>query len=248
MIEQHPIAAGPALQHRTRAGLLVLAFITAFSGAMMPGPLLVATIQQTAVQGMIAVFGLIAGHALLELVVVGLLMCGLRAVVARRRVRATIGIVGGLALVWMGADMIRSAGGLTLKLDGRSDVALSFPKLILLGIAVCAANPYFTGWWATIGVGQLAHMAPRTPTEYLAFYTGHEAADLTWYAFVGFLIVAGKHWLTDGVYQGLIVACAVMLVLLGLWFLVTGIRLLIMREAMPAESQRAGAPPLAPAD
>lgn len=79
--------------------LFLLAFVTGFSGAIMPGPLLVATIGQTTVQGFRAVIGLITGHAILELVIVGLLVGGLHAVINRPRVRGGIGLVGGAALL-----------------------------------------------------------------------------------------------------------------------------------------------------
>ena len=223
-------AGGPAIQPVSAvplARLFALAFITGFSGAMMPGPFLVAVIQQTAIQGFHAVIALVAGHALLELVTLGFLMLGLQAVIARPRVRGAIGLVGGAALVYMGIDMMRSAAGLRLNLDAAGGAVYSWPKLMLLGAAVCAANPYFTGWWATVGAGQLAHMAPRTAGEYMSFYLGHEASDLAWYSVVGLLVITGRRWLTDGVYRGLIIACAAILVLIGIRFLVTGFRFVL---------------------
>lgn len=214
-----------ALQRVGRPGrLFILAFITGLSGAMMPGPLLVAVIGQTAAQGFRAVIGLITGHALLEIVTVGLLIAGLQAVLARPRVRGAIGILGGTALVWMGLDMVRSAQGIELDLGAAAADVYSWPKLLVWGAAICLANPYFTGWWATIGAGQMAHMAPRTLAEYAAFYVGHEASDYAWYSVVGLIIVSGHHWLTDEIYHALIYACGVIVALMGVWFLYTGFR------------------------
>ncbi|MCX7019102.1 MAG: LysE family transporter [Candidatus Sumerlaeota bacterium] len=212
--------------------LFLLAFVTGFSGAAMPGPFLVAAIQQTAVQGMRAIFGLLAGHMLLELATVGLLALGLQAVILRRGVRGAAGIVGGLALFCMGAGMIRGAAGLSLNLEGSAGAACSMPQLMLLGAAVCAANPYYTGWWATIGAGQLAHMAIRTPTDYAVFYLGHLSADILWYGLVGLLVVTGRRWLTDDVYRSLIVSCAAILLAIAAWFLFAGFNLLRKREIM----------------
>ncbi len=206
--------------------LFLLAFVTGFSGAVMPGPLLVAVIGQTAVQGFGAAMGLITGHALLELVTVALLVLGLQASLARPRVRGAIGLVGGAGLVWMGADMLRSVAGLSLDLRATTGAPCSWPRLLIWGAAVCAANPYFTGWWATVGAGQLAHMAPRTLREYAAFYLGHEASDFSWYALVGLVIVSGESWLTDELYRGLVFACALLVLLIGVWFAVTGTRFL----------------------
>ena len=210
--------------------LYTLSFITALSGAMMPGPLLVVTIEQTSVQGMRAVLGLITGHALIEVVIVGLLVAGMQQVIARPRVRGAIGLVGGIALLYMGADMLRNAFGLSLQLDQTATKAYSMPKLILAGILVSLANPYFTGWWATIGAGQLAYSAPETKSEYAAFYFGHETGDYLWYSIVGVLVITGRKWLSDSFFQWLIVACGIVIVLLGVKFVLTGFRFARIRS------------------
>ncbi|MBN1868640.1 LysE family transporter [Candidatus Sumerlaeota bacterium] len=210
--------------------LALVSFVTASSGAIMPGPLLVATIEQTAVKGFMAAIWIVTGHAVLELAIVLLLVMGLRAVIARPRVRGTIGLVGGAALVWMGIDMMRHALGPSLSTAAQADAAFPWYKLMVLGAAVCCVNPYFVGWWATIGAGQLAHAAPRRPAEYLAFFLGHEAADYAWYALVALLIVTGRRFLTDGVYRGLILACSAVVILIGVWFFFVDGRLLVSRR------------------
>ena len=198
---------------------------------MMPGPLLVAVIGQTTVQGFRAVVGLLVGHALLELLTVALLIAGVRTVLERPRVRGAIGLVGGAALLWMSVDMLRAVPGMSLSLQVANTTAFDWPKLILWGAAVCAANPYFTGWWATVGAGQLAHMAPRMPGEYLAFYLGHQASDFSWYALIGVIIVSGRRFLTDDVYRTLILACGIVIGVLALWFLAQGVALSLGRRA-----------------
>ncbi|MFW6303153.1 MAG: LysE family transporter [Candidatus Sumerlaeota bacterium] len=217
------------------ARLAGLSFITGFSGAMMPGPLLVVTIQQTIARGWDAFFWLITGHAVLEMALVLLLILGLRAVLARPRVRAAIGIVGGAALLYMGIDMMRTALGLSLATEAETTAAYGVFRLMFLGAAVCIANPYFTGWWATIGVGQMAHMAPRATAEYLAFYLGHEGADYVWYGLVALIISTGRQWMPDPLYQGLILVCGAIIILLSLWFALTGVRILFRpdRGAIP---------------
>jgi len=228
-----------AMLRPTLPRLFLLAFATGFSGAVMPGPLLVMNIQQSTIQGLIAPIGLITGHALLELVTVALLVAGLGAVLRRPRVRGSVGLVGGAALVYMAVDMLRSAGGLSLDLDQSAQVAYPFWQLMVFGAAVCAANPYFLGWWAAVGMGQLAHMAPRSLSEYVAFYLGHEASDYVWYTIVGILIVTGRHLLTEGLYRGLIYVCGAIIGLLGLWFIYTGARFIAGRATANAADQAA---------
>jgi len=201
-----------------------LAFLTGFSGAMMPGPLLALTIGQVAATGFMAAIWLITGHALLELVLLLFLVLGLRVVLARPKIRGGIGLIGGVALFYMGLDMVRHAAAVRIGLaEGQ---AMSVPMLLLAGAAVSLANPYFTGWWATIGVGQLAHTGPQTRGEYAAFYIGHELSDYVWYAFVGALIIGAREWLAGAWYNWLVALCGVAVTALALWFLVTGAKLL----------------------
>jgi len=124
---------------------------------MTPGPLLALVIGAVGAQGFWAAPVIITGHALLEIFTILLLIVGLSAFLGRPRVRAILSLVGGLALVWMGTDMVASARSLALSLNG-SQVAQSWWLLMLWGAAISLANPYFTGWWATIGAGQMAHL------------------------------------------------------------------------------------------
>ncbi len=203
-----------------------IAFITGFSGAMMPGPMLALTIGQVAVLGFWAAPVIVAGHAALELLVVIGLVLGLRVVLAKTAVRGAIGILGGAALLYMGYDMVRGAAD--LQLETGNVASMPWAKLMLAGAAVCIANPYFIAWWATIGAGQVAHTNPQTVGEYVAFYLGHELSDLTWYCFVAVVVVLGKQRLELG---WLIAACGVIVILLGIWFIYAGVRFAIGRQA-----------------
>ena len=200
-----------------------MAFVTGFSGAMMPGPMLALVIGQTSVQGLRAVLAIVLGHALLELVTVALLMSGLRSLLLRAQVRGLIGLVGGAVLIYMGIDMVRQAATLTLNLPAHQS-AVSWPGLVLAGAAVCALNPYFIGWWATVGVGGIAHVGSARATDYLTFYLGHELSDFVWYGAVGLVLVTGRAFLSDSVYQALVLVCGLIILLLAAWFVYTGAR------------------------
>ena len=205
-----------------------VAFVTGLSGAMMPGPLLALAIGQTSAQGFLAVPALMLGHALLELIAVLLIIGGLQVVLQRRAVRGAIGLVGGTALACMGGDMIRQAAHVALDLNA-SQPTFGWGKLIFYGAAVCAANPYFIGWWATIGAGGLAHLAPQTPAEYLTFYLAHELSDLAWYSVVGLVVISSKLLLQPSVYRALVLACGVIIVVLAGWFMYTGVRFVLRK-------------------
>ena len=205
----------------------------------MPGPMLALVIGQTSAKGFMAVIAIVLGHALLEIVIVVLLMSGLRAVLLRHRVRGLIGLVGGAVLIWMGLDMVQQASALSLELNSGGQSAMSWGSLIVGGAAVCAINPYFLGWWATIGAGGLAHIAPRSNGEYLTFFVGHELADLSCYGLVGLVIVTSQHILHGAVYRGLVLGCGIVILALAAWFIYTGIRFLLKKRGTTEQRDQA---------
>jgi threonine/homoserine/homoserine lactone efflux protein len=210
-----------------------LAFVLGLSGAMMPGPLLVFTVGQVPLAGWRAVPLMMAGHAGLELIVVGLLIVGLVQALRRRWPRAIISLAGGLMLLLMGVGMVVSARGMALHGKAAAQ-ALATWQLVLAGAAISLANPTFPVWWATVGAGGMAQLAPRTAGEYLSFYLGHELSDFAWYGFVGLVLVTGERYLSDRVYGGLALVCGVALVGLAMWFMWTGIGVLRGKVAEPA--------------
>lgn len=213
--------------------IFVLAFVLGLSGAMMPGPLLAFTLGQVPLAGWRAVPLMMAGHAALELIIVGLLIAGLVQALRRRWPRGIISLVGGIMLLLMGADMVRSASAMALH-GAATGQALATWQLVLAGAAISLANPTFPIWWATVGAGGMAQLAPRTAGEYLSFYLGHELSDFGWYGFVGLILVTGKRFFSNQVYGGLVLICGLALVGLALWFMGTGIGVLRGKVGEPS--------------
>jgi threonine/homoserine/homoserine lactone efflux protein len=214
-----------------------LAWLIAFTGAATPGPLLALVIGQVLAQGFAAVLLILLGHALLEVAFIGGFALGLTQRLQQPRLRGVLALVGGLALAWMGLDILLHARQATL--TAASSQALPWPTLILAGIGVSLSNPYFTGWWATVGAGQMATFALRRFSDYLAFWVGHELGDLVWYAFVAALLALGRNLLSDSAYQGLLRACGAVICLLAVVFLVLGLRCL-QTHATPRQTEPAG--------
>jgi threonine/homoserine/homoserine lactone efflux protein len=213
-----------------------LAFILGLSGAMMPGPLLAMTVGQVSLQGWRVVPLMMAGHAALELVVIGLLIAGLVQALRRPGLRGAISLVGGAVLLLMGADMVLTASGVAL--HGTSQPPLTTWELVGAGAAISLANPTFPVWWATVGAGGMTQLAPRSAAEYLAFYLGHELSDFAWYGFIGMVLVLGQSFFSHRVYGGLVLVCGAAVVGLALWFLWTGLGVLRGRTTEPAPESR----------
>src|SRR5512143_1534894 len=88
------------------SGLFAAAFVIALTGAMAPGPFLTVTITETAQHGRRAAFMLLAGHALLEaLLLVGFAFAR-QEFLRRPAVATTLALVGGAFLLWMAGDLL----------------------------------------------------------------------------------------------------------------------------------------------
>lgn len=204
----------------TLGTIAATSLVLGFSGAMMPGPLLTLTISEAARRGMRAGPQLIAGHALLEGSLVILLLLGLAELVQRPMVFTLIALVGGIMLVWMGYSMMHSLSELSLDLSADEQQKSS---LLISGALVSLANPYFTLWWATVGIGYLTVTIDRGWAGGITFYLFHILADLLWYSAVAMAVSRGRNLLSDKIYRGLIGSCALFLVLFGGYFGYCGI-------------------------
>jgi len=198
------------------------AFVVGLSGAMSPGPYLTVTISRTLKHGRLSALLMLVGHALLEAALLVGFAFGLQNFLARPTVTTALGILGGLVLLWMGGDLLRGAVRGTISADLEAVEEESKLGPIAHGAIVSASNPYWTLWWATIGVTLAAKGLAIGPVGVLAFFVGHQLADITWYTFVILAVAKGRELLSPTVYRGIIGALASFLIVLGMRFLLEG--------------------------
>ncbi len=201
-------------------GIFVTSFIIAFSGALMPGPFLTATISETTKRGFYAGPMMIVGHGILELLLVVSLMLGLAPILTDDTVFGAIALSGAIILLWMAFGMFRSLPSLQL-LTASSDIRRG--GLIRTGILMSIANPYWTIWWATIGLAYIVHSQAFGVVGVILFFIGHILADLVWYSVVSFSVAKGKSFLSVQVYRTVIGVCACFLVVFAVYFGYSGI-------------------------
>ncbi len=194
-------------------------FTVALSGALMPGPLLTITISQSVRRGFRAGPLLITGHALLELAVVIAVVMGLGPFLKKPGVMGVIALCGGAFLLVMGLDMVRSAARLSLNLQAPSKNGVAGRHPVMLGVLASLANPYWTLWWATIGLGYLVAAMKFGLWGVACFFFGHIAADFAWYSLVSLGVTKGTRFMGDRSYQWVLRFCGVFLVGFGAWFL-----------------------------
>jgi len=201
------------------AAIFAGSFVLALSGALMPGPLFTITITESARRGFVAGPLLMTGHAVLELALVTAILQGLGKFLELPVVLGVIGLIGGSLLIYFGIDMVRVAGRLSLRGVPDASSAGYAKHPLMLGVLASLANPYWTLWWATIGLGYLVAAKRFGVAGVACFFVGHIAADFAWYSLVSFGISRGKTFLSDTGYRGLVRACGAILLCFGGWFL-----------------------------
>jgi threonine/homoserine/homoserine lactone efflux protein len=200
------------------------AFVVALSGAMAPGPFLTVTITETVRRGRLAALMLLVGHALLEAILIAGFAFGLQSFLRRPDVTTALALFGGAFLVVMGTTLLAGAARGTLKLDLEAGGGPLRFGPVMQGAAVSLSNPYWTMWWATIGVKLAADGLAIGPLGVAAFFIGHELGDLAWYGLVVQAVHTGKRFLSDRVYRVTIGLCAIFLVVLGGGFVLGALR------------------------
>ncbi len=200
--------------------------LVAFSGALVPGPMLTLVISEVAKKGFWASFLIVLGHALLELIVVIGFFMGILKLLDNTLVTKIIGILGGIFLLYLGIDIIFSIFKKRFNIDFKSALkqktinAKSGSTAVLKGAIVSIVNPYWTIWWISIGAAFLLKSARFNIAGVSSFYIGHISADFIWYLFVGFLVNSGRRFFNQKIYNSILAACSIFLFYLGIRFIV----------------------------
>jgi len=150
-----------------------------------------------------------------------LLLLGFSSFLQSSRVIGVIGVCGGIALFFFAFSMFKGLKSLSLDLshgEGKST------NPVIAGILTSLANPYWTIWWATIGLGYLFISIKFGLLGVAVFFIGHISADLAWYSAIAFFVSRGKSYISNSVYRGVIFCCALILIIFGGYFGYTGAR------------------------
>jgi threonine/homoserine/homoserine lactone efflux protein len=206
-------------------------FLVALTGAMAPGPLLTYTIIKSARSrkyGYLMGAWVIAGHAILEMGIVLLLLFGFSYVLQHMAVVRGIGLVGGVILIWFGIsimrDVVRGRIPVGIAEEANGEDAAPSPSRkramdhpVVGGALVSMSNPYWWVWWATIGFAFMVEFGISFDNfpKLLAFFIGHEAGDLAWYLIVSALAYFGLRRLNRRVYYGVLALCGLFMIGFG---------------------------------
>ena len=212
--------------------ILTIAFVIGLTGALSPGPTLIATIRSSLRCGWIAGPAIITGHIVVEFALFILIITGIAAVAGDYS--WLIAGAGGIVLVMFGLMTIAESRTATLSAaltdkdkpdagsssatDGSGQAGL-YP-VFLAGIVTSVSNPYFWIWWVSIGSAMVIDGLKSGLLLGCEFMIGHWCADISWYSVVAVTVHRGKNILSDRSYRVAIALCGIFLVLFGIWFFI----------------------------
>lgn len=195
--------------------MLAAAFFIGLTGALAPGPTLVATVNSSLKYGWTAGPKIAAGHALVESVIFLLIAGGLY--VAMQQYSRTIALVGGLALIAFGILTVKGARNATMEAAEGKSIGNPY----LAGMITSGANPYFWIWWLSIGSALVLSGLQTGLIMAAIFMIGHWGADFGWYLLVSTSLDRGRSILSEKNYRRILGLCGVFLVCFGFYYLVS---------------------------
>lgn len=197
--------------------LVTVILITA-SGALAPGPLFFITVSQGARSG--AKSGLIfsIAHSLVEFTFVILLSFGLLSFAKEPIIRLIVGVAGGITLILFG--IIQTYNAFKSKLGKDKTTRIANKNLLLIGLAFTGLNPFFVGWWLTVGANLiLLSLEFASFAGVILMYVCHVWMDYLWLTSIAYLSNKGTNVLEFRLYRFIIGIFGVILIYYGLTFL-----------------------------
>jgi threonine/homoserine/homoserine lactone efflux protein len=200
--------------------ILLSVAIISFSGVMMPGPMLAVTLAKSYKSPWTGIW-LSIGHAVIEVPLILLIYFGFAQFFQVTVVRLALSVAGSGMIIWMGWSMFRA----------RSEVARKGKDLpynaFTAGILTSVFNPFFLVWWATIGSMLIMRILEFGTMGLIVFMLVHWLCDLAWLTLVSNVIYRTHAFWNQRVQEWLFITCSLLLVGFGIWFLVSGIILVI---------------------
>ncbi|MEE9366247.1 MAG: LysE family transporter, partial [Dehalococcoidales bacterium] len=161
------------------------------------------------------------GHAVIEVPLILLIYFGFAQFFQNDIVRLVLSVAGSGMIIWLGLSMFRARTEVVRK--GKDLPYNAF----LAGIFASGFNPFFLLWWATIGSMLIMRILEFGTTGLIVFTIVHWLCDLVWLSLLSNVIYRTHTFWGQRLQEWLFIACSLLLIGFGLWFLISGILLVI---------------------
>jgi len=192
---------------------IILAFTIGLTGALAPGPTLVAAINASLKGGWLMGPKIAMGHALAEVVIFLLIVLGLASMLEEHT--NLVAGIGGTALIIFG--ILTLSGSRKATMTNNEGNFSTNPYLA--GLLTSVANPFFWVWWLSVGSALVLAELKSGIILAVLFMVGHWGADFGWYTLVSTSLDQGKTLLSETNYRNILSLCGIFLILFGIYYL-----------------------------
>ncbi|HEY51029.1 MAG TPA: LysE family transporter [Dehalococcoidia bacterium] len=200
--------------------ILLSVVVISSSGVMMPGPMLAVTLAKSYKSPWTGAW-LSLGHAVIEVPLILLIYFGFAHFFQVNVVRLALSVAGSGMIIWMGVSMFRARGEVAQK--GKDLPYNAFTA----GILTSVFNPFFVVWWATLGSMLIMRILDFGTVGIILFTIVHWLCDLVWLTLISNVIYRTHAFWNRRVQEWLFITGSLLLIGFGIWFLVSGIQLVI---------------------
>ncbi|MFC2070274.1 LysE family transporter [Chloroflexota bacterium] len=200
--------------------ILTSVFIISLSGVLQPG-IMLAMVVAKSYKSPWAGAWIALGHAIIEIPIILLIYLGFAQFFQNTAVQLVLSILGGGMIIWMGAAMFRARKAIVLQ--GKDLPYNAFTA----GILTSALNPFFWVWWATIGSMLVMKITDFGTGGLVALTLVHWLCDLIWLFLISVLVYRTRALWGQRLQEWLFIGCSLLLVGFGVWYIISGIRLVM---------------------
>lgn len=198
--------------------------LISLSGVMAPGSITAATLAQGCKNRWAGAW-IAVGHGIVEIPLIFLLILGFGLFLKTNPAKITIGLIGGLFLVYLGIMTIREL----FHPDFNAKKART-SEPIMTGMVLSATNPYFLFWWVVVGLN-LALQARGFGMYAVVIFAGvHWACDLIWLTILSLAAFHGTNILSPRIQKWILGFCGLATAAFGFYFLYDAICLFLKKS------------------
>lgn len=198
---------------------VVLGFTIGISAALIPGPMMFATIGISLEKGWRSGPFVFLGHSLVELSLILLIIGGISSLIGSETI-AYMSIIGGIIMILFGLVILKSAKDITnMDISGAASKAKIIKNPVLAGILTSALNPTYVIWWLTAGSAIILQEYLIGAIAIIAFVIGHWIADLGFLVAVSSSTAKGKDFISGKTHKKVLYFCGSFMMIFGIWFI-----------------------------
>jgi threonine/homoserine/homoserine lactone efflux protein len=196
---------------------LPVGFVVALSGVLIPGPLLAYVVAKSSIHGFKTGPQAVVGHMLVEFSLFAVLLMGLGIILETPIFQSSLGLLGGILLLALGALSVRKLAGTP---EVKSITVTSYRPLVGGVLFSTVFNPTVILWWVTIGFAMLMEAFAVASAAGVVFWlVGHYLADFGWFSFISFSVVRGRKFMGTKGHRSLLMGCGAFLFALGIYLI-----------------------------